>query len=82
MTRLRGLKGTIRNFRIIQKTFGGTDMKTLRYREGQEFCCNCGERFMPDYPVETYGYGEEVITTCPNAECNRGSWAVVEDSNG
>jgi hypothetical protein len=55
-------------------------MKTLHYREGQEFCCNCGEKFMPDYPVETYGYGEEIIITCPNAECNRGSWAEVVDT--
>jgi hypothetical protein len=55
-------------------------MKALCYKDGQEFCSECGERFLPDHPVESYRIEEEVAVTCPNAECNRGSWAEVVDT--
>lgn len=80
LTRLEGIEGTLSAMLKYSKFHWRIDMKTLLYIEGQEFCYNCGERFMPDYPVETYQYGDEPAVTCPNPECNRGSWAEVIDT--
>jgi hypothetical protein len=55
-------------------------MKTLQYRDGQEFCYNCGSKFVPDQPIETYRIGDDVVVTCPHPECNRGSWAEISDT--
>ena len=54
------------------------DGQTWKYREGQEFCYECGERFQPDSGQPTPECPDLVTVTCPNG-C-RGSWAdSVED---
>lgn len=60
-------------------------MKGLAYKEGQEFCSNCGSRFESDENINILNPGDTVTVSCPNNQdwdlhCNRGSWATVTDN--
>ncbi len=46
----------------------------VEYKEGQQFCYDCGQEFVPEGEPAEDG---TIVVTCPNPECNRGSWAKV-----
>ena len=41
-------------------------------KDGQTHCGCCGRAFMPDQ--DEWDSAGVVATSCPNKECNRGSW--------
>ena len=50
-------------------------MEKLFCRENQTHCHDCGKQFIPDR-IPTPGR-PVTSTTCPSPECNRGSWASL-----